>query len=67
MIRKIDKMTSSDMEYVCISMTESFMDYDMTGNNLGMLEHLDREHFCYLVRGYLEAALTKHRRSPRPL
>ena len=50
-------MTPKEMESVCRSMTDSFMDYEMTGTNLGMLEHLDREHFYYMTRSYLELAL----------
>lgn len=38
MVRNIHEMTSKEMEFVCRSMTDSFMDYEMTGTNLGMLE-----------------------------
>ena len=57
MARNIHQMTPKEMESVCRSMTDSFMDYEMTGTNLGMLEHLDREHFYYMTRSYLEMAL----------
>ena len=38
-------------------MAESYVDYEMTGRNLGMCEHLDKEHFYRLTRGYFEAAV----------
>ena len=38
-------------------MAESYVDYEMTGRNLGMCEHLDKEHFYCLTRGYFEAAV----------
>ena len=47
-------MTPKEMESVRRSMTDSFMDYEMTGTNLGMLEHLDREHFYYVTRRMYE-------------
>ena len=56
-MHKIEKMTSEEMESVCRSMADSFMDYEMTGTNLGMLEHLDREHFYFMTRSYLELAV----------
>lgn len=57
MVHKVEKMTSAEMESICRSMTDSFMDYEMTGSNMGMLEHLDREHFYYMTRSYLELAI----------
>ncbi len=50
-------MTSSEMETACRKMADAFLDYDWTGNNLGMCEYLDREHFYRLTRGYFEAAV----------
>ena len=32
-------------------MAESYVDYEMTGRNLGMCEHLDKEHFYRFTRG----------------
>ena len=45
------------METACRKMAESYVDYEMTGRNLGMCEHLDKEHFYRLTRGYFEAAV----------
>ena len=45
------------MEAECRRMTDSFVDYEMTGNNLGMCEHLDREHFYRFTRSYFELAI----------
>ena len=50
-------MDSSQMLSVCRTMAESYLDFEMTGNNLGMCEHLDREHFTHLIRGYFESAV----------
>ena len=44
------------MEQVCRRMADAFLDYEMTGKNLGMCEHLDREHFYRFTRGYFELA-----------
>ena len=38
-------------------MADSYLDYEMTGNNLGMCEHLNQEHFARLIRGYFESAI----------
>jgi len=50
-------MHSAKMETACRKMAESYVDYEMTGRNLGMCEHLDKEHFYRLTRGYFEAAV----------
>ena len=51
-------MHSAQMETACRRMAESYVDYEMTGRNLGMCEHLDKEHFYRLTRGYFEAAVS---------
>ncbi len=56
MIHKVSAMTLSEMETVCRKMADSFLDYEWTGNNLGMCEYLDREHFYRFTRGYFELA-----------
>ena len=38
-------------------MADSFLDYEMTGSNLGMCEHLDKEHFFRFARSYFELAV----------
>ena len=50
-------MHSAKMETACRKMAESYVDYEMIGRNLGMCEHLDKEHFYRLTRGYFEAAV----------
>ena len=57
MISKVSTMHSAKMETACRKMAESYVDYEMTGRNLGMCEHLDKEHFYRLTRGYFEAAV----------
>lgn len=57
MISKVSAMHSAQMETACRKMAESYVDYEMTGRNLGMCEHLDKEHFYCLTRGYFEAAV----------
>ena len=57
MISKVSAMHSAQMETACRRMAESYVDYEMTGRNLGMCEHLDKEHFYRLTRGYFEAAV----------
>ncbi len=57
MIVKMSVMTSSEIEMECRKMAESYLDYEMTGSNLGMCEHLDQEHFARLIRGYFELAI----------
>lgn len=57
MISKVSAMHSAKMETACRKMAESYVDYEMTGRNLGMCEHLDKEHFYCLTRGYFEAAV----------
>ena len=57
MITKVSVMYSAQMEMVCRRMAESYVDYEMTGRNLGMCEHLDKEHFYRLTRGYFESAV----------
>ena len=57
MVQKITSMTSSEMEQVCRKMADCFLDYEMTGNNMGMCEHLDREHFYRFTRSYFELAV----------
>ena len=57
MISKVSTMHSAQMETACRRMAESYVDYEMTGRNLGMCEHLDKEHFYRLTRGYFEAAV----------
>lgn len=54
---RVSAMTSSEIETECRRMAESYLDYEMTGNNLGMCEHLDQEHFARLIRGYFELAI----------
>ena len=57
MISKVSTMHSAQMEAACRRMAESYLTYEMTGRNLGMCEHLDKEHFYRLTRGYFEAAV----------
>ena len=57
MITKVSVMYSAQMEMVCRRMAESYVDYEMTGRNLGMCEHLDKEHFYRLTRGYFVSAV----------
>ena len=57
MINKVSTMTSREMERSCRKMADSFLDYEMTGSNLGMCEHLDREHFYRFARSYFELAV----------
>ena len=57
MVQKIKTMTASELEQDCRRMADAFMDYEMTGKNLGMCEHLDREHFYRFIRGYYELAV----------
>ena len=57
MITKVSAMYSAQMEMACRRMAESYVDYEMTGRNLGMCEHLDKEHFYRLTRGYFESAV----------
>ena len=57
MISKVSTMHSAKMETACRRMAESYLTYEMTGRNLGMCEHLDKEHFYRLTRGYFEAAV----------
>lgn len=57
MIIRVSAMTSSEIKTECRRMAESYLDYEMTGNNLGMCEHLDQEHFARLIRGYFELAI----------
>lgn len=57
MISKVSAMHSVQMETACRKMAESYVDYEMTGRNLGICEHLDKEHFYCLTRGYFEAAV----------
>ena len=57
MITKVYEMDSLEIETQCRRMADSYLDYEMTGNNLGMCEHLDQEHFARLIRGYFESAI----------
>ena len=57
MVHKVNALTSQEMQMVCRRMTDSYIDYEMTGNNMGMCEHLDREHFYRFVRSYFELAV----------
>ena len=51
MITKVSAMHPAQMETACRRMAESYVDYEMTGRNLGMCEHLDKEHFYRFTRG----------------
>ena len=53
MITKVSTMNSAQIESECRKMADSYLDYEMTGSNLGMCEHLDKEHFYRFTRGYL--------------
>ena len=57
MITKVYEMDSLEIETQCRRMADSYLDYEMTGNNLGMCEHLNQEHFARLIRGYFESAI----------
>jgi len=57
MITKVSTMNSVTMETECRRMADSYLDFEMTGRNLGMCEHLDKEHFYRLTRGYFESAI----------
>lgn len=57
MVQKVKTMAAPEMERVCRKMADAFLDYEMTGKNLGMCEHLDREHFYRFVRSYFELAV----------
>ena len=54
---KLNGLTDKEIKEISQLATDSFMNYEMTGDNLGMLEHLDREHFYYLTRSYFELAV----------
>lgn len=54
---RVSAMNSVQIETECRRMADSYLDYEMTGSNLGMCEHLDREHFTRLIRGYFELAI----------
>ena len=57
MITKVSTMNSVTMETECRRMADSYLDFEMTGRNLGMCEHLDKEHFYRFTRGYFESAI----------
>ena len=57
MIIRVLAMSRAEMEAECRRMADSYLDYEMTGSNLGMCEHLDKEHFYRLVRSYFELAI----------
>ena len=57
MVQRIKTMPAPEMEQVCRRMADAFVDYEMTGKNLGMCEHLDREHFTCFIRSYFELAV----------
>lgn len=57
MIMKVSAMNSVEIETECRRMADSFLDYEMTGNNLGMCEHLDKKHFYRFARSYFEPAI----------
>ena len=57
MITRISAMNYAEMETECKRMADSFLDYEMTGSNLGMCEHLDKEHFYRFARSYFELAV----------
>lgn len=57
MVTRVCEMNPAEIETECRRMADSYLEYEMTGTNLGMCEHLDREHFTHLIRGYFEAAL----------
>ena len=58
MITKVSAMNSMEIETECRRMADSYLDYEMTGSNLGMCEHLDKEHFYRFTRSYFESAMT---------
>ena len=57
MITKVRAMNSAQIESECRKMADSYLEYEMTGSNLGMCEHLDKEHFYRFTRSYFELAI----------
>ena len=57
MTTRVSAMNSEEMKTECRRMADSFLDYEMTGSNLGMYEHLDKEHFYRFARSYFELAI----------
>lgn len=59
MIKRVNKLSKKEKIELSNKITESFFNYPYD-NNLGMKEYLDKKHFSYYIRAFIEEAIKDH-------